>query len=731
MHKQKFNKDTKIKTKRNDKKNTFNPKIEYLLISNKNQTNIKDHSTCIKIRQSICHNSACQMHKQHYMKIITNLIKHNSTKGSYETKIINNIIYDEKKHIVSLFKNHLIWDETADFLKRFYAIDESITRLPQIYAYYEEFSIFIPVYFSLNVAKIMLKNNKRKKKAMEIIEDQFNTRKQSKGIYFPNQIAVSFFINPEEVDLDKTTTAKTLSQSQLSYAIKKIAESDRFNNITYKNNKCTDNNINNNENEISLTEYNNNTIDGNDVNINDLINNISIQHIDHHTNRYQHENNNQNVKGNKNTLAVSNINFRSNSKAANKIGMKKLNFGAINTKNNYLPASMGNIKNQFPKCKTERIYQCKNNSKAFKLQKSNIPKPNNIMKPNKHCSTFRQSNNHLNSMKLLNIRKYNISALAHKMNSASQAKYYNKLNHSKSKSQSKSMTKRYQTQKGTKSTDGLISLRNQKLSLSNINHPKRIRPFIKENTTSSIYTTKQKHSKASHLDNSSITERKDYNYNNKETKYKTVLTPKSLIITKLTKRPSTKICLPSSGPIPKENIKVNLKCYPYHYIKPEISSLINTKYLINASKSKLTTTVNDYNQKSKGKTIKSYIENNRWNNNNSSATATERKDSQCNSRNSNTRHFHNIHQSSSLKVNRLIKKKPNQLKKPVNSPILPYRNIYKSNQIMNHKNKDTNKQTIVPTIISEIYNDYPLTSRNEMENVPFYIVNKLISKIIT
>ncbi len=51
---------------------------------------------------------------QHY-----NLLKHNSSPEEYHTKIVNDIVFDERKRVVSLFKDYLLLDEVNDFLKRF------------------------------------------------------------------------------------------------------------------------------------------------------------------------------------------------------------------------------------------------------------------------------------------------------------------------------------------------------------------------------------------------------------------------------------------------------------------------------------------------------------------------------------------------------------------------------------------------------------------------------------
>ena len=89
---------------------------------------------------------------------------------------MNNLIFEEQKQIVSRLRNILIWTQTSEFLKRFYTIDESKGRLPQISNYYETYTLLSPVYFGFNdsVLTIMIKYVKRKKKYLEIIEENEN-----------------------------------------------------------------------------------------------------------------------------------------------------------------------------------------------------------------------------------------------------------------------------------------------------------------------------------------------------------------------------------------------------------------------------------------------------------------------------------------------------------------------------------------------------------------------------
>lgn len=81
----------------------------------------------------------------------------------YNTKVINDIIYNEPTNIVSQFKDYLIFDDVSEFLKRFYRQDEAVARLPKMYTFYEDFAQLYPSYISLEKEnKYMFKNIERK-----------------------------------------------------------------------------------------------------------------------------------------------------------------------------------------------------------------------------------------------------------------------------------------------------------------------------------------------------------------------------------------------------------------------------------------------------------------------------------------------------------------------------------------------------------------------------------------
>lgn len=83
-------------------------------------------------------------------------------KDYYNVKIVNDIIYNESTHMVSVFKDYLIYDDISEFLKRSYKVAEAKQRLPKIFEFYEKYSKVFPNYVTLPENKYMFKNIERK-----------------------------------------------------------------------------------------------------------------------------------------------------------------------------------------------------------------------------------------------------------------------------------------------------------------------------------------------------------------------------------------------------------------------------------------------------------------------------------------------------------------------------------------------------------------------------------------
>lgn len=89
-------------------------------------------------------------------------LKYLTSREYYNTKIINDVIYNENTHIVSVFKDYLIYDDVSEFLKRHYDQHESKKRLPKVIEFYETYSKVFPNYVNLPENKFMFKNIERK-----------------------------------------------------------------------------------------------------------------------------------------------------------------------------------------------------------------------------------------------------------------------------------------------------------------------------------------------------------------------------------------------------------------------------------------------------------------------------------------------------------------------------------------------------------------------------------------
>ena len=54
------------------------------------------------------------------------------------SKTINDLIYNEPTHAVSVFKDYLILDDINEFLKRGYTLAETKARIPKLAEFYSE-----------------------------------------------------------------------------------------------------------------------------------------------------------------------------------------------------------------------------------------------------------------------------------------------------------------------------------------------------------------------------------------------------------------------------------------------------------------------------------------------------------------------------------------------------------------------------------------------------------------
>ena len=103
-----------------DKKLSFD---ENMPSSNNSRKNYRPNNPFSPFQGTSLNNEAFTLKKSKIfqkMGIIHNNINiHNCSEEIFHIKIVNDIMYDEKKHLVSVFKDQLIWYETSDYFKRY------------------------------------------------------------------------------------------------------------------------------------------------------------------------------------------------------------------------------------------------------------------------------------------------------------------------------------------------------------------------------------------------------------------------------------------------------------------------------------------------------------------------------------------------------------------------------------------------------------------------------------
>lgn len=208
--------ERKLFSKQNPSLNT-----NQILLSNKLNASIYRQASLFQIRNKII------------VSINTKLnLKYNSKKNTWNIRIIDDIIYNEKSHIVSVFKDYLIYDDNSEFMKRYYYSHESRPRLPKIIEYYINNTRMDPNYSIINGSRIVMKGIKKKEKLAEAGKDIKNERDESKKKdkhekLFTDQLKQSIDkINP----LYSTSYISFLSQSRFNYDEESIFNTHNKNN---------------------------------------------------------------------------------------------------------------------------------------------------------------------------------------------------------------------------------------------------------------------------------------------------------------------------------------------------------------------------------------------------------------------------------------------------------------------------------------------------------------------
>ena len=198
------------------------------------------------------------------------------SKTSYQKYLIKNIIYDDKRRLVSVFKEQLIINDTSEYMKRFYKYRESIIRLNRYNELYEEYSKLYPNYTPLSEAKYIYMNIHKKQKIIDLqqnnskfkLKKKFKTKnyKLKNNKIFSSEVYESIEKNSENLNsaifgINYDEKEKNNSIIKIQNIINNIDKYEfNFENINFNLNNKKIKNIKNKNIIINNYYYNNNSI---------------------------------------------------------------------------------------------------------------------------------------------------------------------------------------------------------------------------------------------------------------------------------------------------------------------------------------------------------------------------------------------------------------------------------------------------------------------------------------
>ena len=142
IYKRRESKQSKNNTKTNSPSYKKSRLIKIELDSTKDLKNSQLKECTIKKEWNL------NLQKELKIKITKSLLnellynRYNTTKNDYNDFILNCLMFNRNCHLVSLFKDYMIYDYIEEFLKRYYNYKESIDRLPKISQYYRNYLKF-------------------------------------------------------------------------------------------------------------------------------------------------------------------------------------------------------------------------------------------------------------------------------------------------------------------------------------------------------------------------------------------------------------------------------------------------------------------------------------------------------------------------------------------------------------------------------------------------------------
>lgn len=110
----------------------------------------------------------------------------------YNSKQVNDIVFNEKSHLVAVFKDILIIYDSNEFLKKFYNIKDAEDRLSKITVFYETYTQIFPNYSAIRESKFLYQNIREKQ---NLIDNETPKSKKGKSLELMSAPILSSEIN--------------------------------------------------------------------------------------------------------------------------------------------------------------------------------------------------------------------------------------------------------------------------------------------------------------------------------------------------------------------------------------------------------------------------------------------------------------------------------------------------------------------------------------------------------
>ena len=202
----------------------------------------------------------------------------------YYHNIIDNIIFNERTHLVSLFKDYLILDDDYEFLRRFYTKEESYPRIKKSVLYYDLHEKIYPNYAPLPESKLIYYNIIRKQNLHDIKKEKEKERKSEKENKYENK--------NDNIIFNSSAYNYIINQSNTNLSIFDIEKDNNGGEESINDINNLINTINKDENKIIIKNiYSNRTYNDKNFNIKEVENkqlvssNIYKKNISHVKNK--------------------------------------------------------------------------------------------------------------------------------------------------------------------------------------------------------------------------------------------------------------------------------------------------------------------------------------------------------------------------------------------------------------------------------------------------------------